>query len=402
MRSNWNGQTIQINEHPQGIVDQLDSWDWFQADFETSIEFNQFNLNQVERRKFISGVEFQYNYHPSYLTLLPKTADDLKNLGAKWVFLTPGWTFTRTNPPVLDQIQGQDISWMETSQIVETLREHSLNIALRPIAQTEIQLDTWWNEAIRDFPWWVSWFDQYKSFAVHNAELAATNDIPYLILGGEWMNPALPSGILNNGDPSGIPEDAEARYSEIISDIRKYFDGNICWALSYPENVIDPPGFIDDVDCVYILWDEKMSDEEGASRKAMARQADKMISEDIYSLWLKQVSNHEKFKVFINFSYPSVSGALTGCLPDPVNECILPGSLNFPVPNYPLLDVDFDTQALAYDILMEIISKYDWISGAISGGYYPPTVLDDKSTSIHGKPAEEVLSSWFHILNNSN
>ncbi|HBY07877.1 MAG TPA: hypothetical protein DEH22_08885, partial [Chloroflexi bacterium] len=70
----------------------------------------------------------------------------------------------------------------------------------------------------------------------------------------------------------------------------------------------------------------------------------------------------------------------------------------YPAPDYPLLNVDFKAQARAYDAVLAAINNQDWISGAISSGYYPPTVLHDKSTSIHGKPAEGVLSSWFKLF----
>jgi hypothetical protein len=76
-------------------------------------------------------------------------------------------------------------------------------------------------------------------------------------------------------------------------------------------------------------------------------------------------------------------------------ECLPPRSLNYPAPDYPLLEVDLKAQAQAYDAVLAAINSQDWIDGVISSGYYPPTVLHDKSTSVHGKPAEGVLRSWY-------
>ena len=53
-----------------------------------------------------------------------------------------------------------------------------------------------------------------------------------------------------------------------------------------------------------------------------------------------------------------------------------------------------------YDIVMQVVSNHEWIDGVISGGYYPPTSLIDKSTSIHGKPAEETFSAWSSYIRN--
>ena len=63
--------------------------------------------------------------------------------------------------------------------------------------------DDWWRTSPRDFGWWNSWFDQYRTFAVHFAETAQKQGAEMLILGGDWIQPALPGGKLASGDPSG-------------------------------------------------------------------------------------------------------------------------------------------------------------------------------------------------------
>ncbi len=44
------------------------------------------------------------------------------------------------------------------------------------------------------------------------------------------------------------------------------------------------------------------------------------------------------------------------------------------------------------------VNDRDWIGGVVSRGYYPPAILEDKSLSIHGKPARGVLWYWFPRL----
>jgi hypothetical protein len=66
-----------------------------------------------------------------------------------------------------------------------------------------------------------------------------------------------------------------------------------------------------------------------------------------------------------------------------------------PAPNLPNLSTDFDEQAKAYTAFLSAINNKSWISGVISWGYYAPVVLHDKSISIHGKPAEDILQDWF-------
>ncbi|MBU0511851.1 MAG: hypothetical protein KJ638_09160, partial [Chloroflexi bacterium] len=74
---------------------------------------------------------------------------------------------------------------------------------------------------------------------------------------------------------------------------------------------------------------------------------------------------------------------------------IPPESLKYPAPDYPLLELGLEDQARAYQAVMAAVSQHEWVGGVVSRGYYPPAVLHDKSTSVHGKPAEEVLHAWF-------
>jgi len=396
------GKSIRITRKNQVIQERIDAWPFLDVNATSDVDINKISANKRNNKKFFSGIEFQDFYHPSYPRLLSPTLNDIIDSGAHWVILTPGWTFTHADPPVLEQTGGQDPSWMEIGEMTQEVHKNYLNAALKPIVHANPSIDKWWLDAERDFPWWVSWFDRFETFAFHHAKMATEFDIQYLILGGEWMTPALPSGALINGDPSGVPPDANSRYREIIQGIKNEFDGKLCWALSYPENVINPPEFIEDVDCLYILLDDKLSKKIEPSRKLMASEADRIISQDIYSLWLTYGIDQVTKEIFISLAYPSVQGGATGCLADPIIECVSPHTLNYPTPDFPLLEVDYNIQALAYDVVLETINRNEWISGAISSGYFPPSTLHDKSTSIHGKPAEDVLSAWFSVLNNEN
>ena len=51
-------------------------------------------------------------------------------------------------------------------------------------------------------------------------------------------------------------------------------------------------------------------------------------------------------------------------------------------------------QANAYNAIFAAINANDWISGFVSMGYYPPAILQDKSTSVNGKPASGVIWYW--------
>jgi hypothetical protein len=51
-----------------------------------------------------------------------------------------------------------------------------------------------------------------------------------------------------------------------------------------------------------------------------------------------------------------------------------------------------------YDAMFNAINARSWVSGFVSRGYFSPVVLLDKSASIYGKPAADLLWYWFPRL----
>ena len=60
--------------------------------------------------------------------------------------------------------------------------------------------------------------------------------------------------------------------------------------------------------------------------------------------------------------------------------------------------MNLQVQANAYSGILAAVNQRAWISGVISNGYFPPVTLQDKSISVHGKPAEQVIDYWYHYM----
>jgi hypothetical protein len=58
--------------------------------------------------------------------------------------------------------------------------------------------------------------------------------------------------------------------------------------------------------------------------------------------------------------------------------------------------LDLQEQVDLYNATMQAVNSRSWINGVISGGFFSPAVLQDKSSSIHGKPASDVVWYWYH------
>jgi hypothetical protein len=392
------GQVLQPANDAIGLVDQVPSWAWWQSEPPNPVDLAKITREKPFETDFITGIELQDRYHPSWLPRFTTTLSDIYSAGANHIFLTPSWTFSRLDPPVLEAVTGKDPSWQDTAEMVARAQNQGFQVALRPVPHFPQPVDTWWSNANRDFSWWVSWFDRYTRFALHYAELAERTGVETLILGGGWMSPALPGGTLVDGNPSGVPEDAPERYQALIAEVRQHFSGTLGWAFVYPDEIRNPPEFIHQVDLVYILWSLPLTDETEPKTGQMRKVATQSLTSDLYASMLAINLESSPKKIVLALAYPSITGGVIGCLSDPIAGCIAPESLDYPVPDYPLLNLDLAVQAQAYQAVLSAISATDWIDGVTTRGYYPPTLLQDKSTSLHGKPAEDVLRHWFQAF----
>lgn len=325
---------------------------------------------------------------------MPATLKTVQDIGSNWVFFTPTWTFTRLFPPVLEQVSGEDPSWTDLIYALSTARERGLKTAINPTPSFPGNPHDWWLTAPRDFSWWVAWYDRYTTFVLHHAELAERSEAEALVLGGEWVTPALPHGVLKDMSPSGSPADSEARWRDLIREVKARYSGYLIWEISYPEGMFVPPAFIDEFDFIYLSWSAALADENEASEEIYIERAGSLLDEVVQPFY-EQV----QLPLILGVSYSSAHGSVTGCIIDREAEfegyCLDPALLSSPNLDIPTVEMSLAEQASAYNALLMAINERDWIAGFISRGFYPPAALIDKSNSVHGKPASEVLGYWY-------
>ena len=237
------------------------------------------------------------------------------------------------------------------------------------------------------------WFDQYSKFILHHADLAARSDAQVLVIGGSWVEPAIPGGRLADGSPSGVPADSESRWREIITQVRTRYDGQIWWAMPFSQAVLGAPSFLDSVDGIYPLFSEPLTSRPDATQEEMEAEAARLADTALLPLRLR----FDK-PLILAPAYASADGAGTACLPDPAGGCLPLSALEQPAPDFPGIPLDLQEQADIYRALLSVANSRTWIDGFISRGYYPPAALQDKSASVNGKPARDILAYYFPRL----
>jgi len=314
-------------------------------------------------------------------------------MNASWIVLTPTWTFTHQIPPVIEPNPSQDPLWLDLSKMSELAFQQDLQVGLHPQPHFPVNPDSWWDSAPLDFSWWNSWFDQYQKFAVHFADLAEKQGIDMLVLGGEWISPALPGGKLANGNPSGVPADSELRWEGILAEVDSRFSGTIAWSMALPPEG-NIPGYFQHIDQIHLIWSPSLQSDQSLTQDELTDLAEQSLDGEINEFWSTWLKPEDKLLI-LRIAYPSVSGWNSDCDPVEDETCYDFDEFTKPAPNLPNLSTDLDEQAKAYTAFLSAINNKSWISGVISWGYYAPVILHDKSISIHGKPAEDILQDWF-------
>jgi hypothetical protein len=384
------GREVATSLTGQDIQDSVTDWAWLSNTEPSTLVGSAITVRQSG---FVSGVEFQSNYQPNWSYYNPQAVQNVKALGANWVYFTPSWTFSRASPLEFGLAPEQDPFWLDSAIMISQARGMNLNVGIFPIPHFATTSADFWTKSPRDATWWQTWFDHYRAFAVNFADLAAQTGSQALVLGGDWLDPALPNGTLADGTPSGTPTDTDARWTAILAEVRQHFSGKVFWALSYtPGKLQTSLNFLSSTDGIYLLWNAPLASQAGASKTDMMNQAGQLLDNEVSPL--ASVLNKP---VLIALAYPSASGAATGCLSNGNGGCLGWDSLN--QPNNPgSVSLNLQGQSDLYEAMLNAINTRPWVGGIVSRGYYPPAMLQDKSASVHGKPAADLLWYWFPRL----
>lgn len=382
------GRQITPGGTPQTLNDVVKrwyGWDVKQAQFPAQ------NWSFAQRRAdFVRGVEFQADYAPSWANLYPGALQHVRVGSANWVVFSPSWTFTQQNPPALGAVAGEDPLWQDVETMVAQAQRENLQVALFPQPHLPGNMMEWWAGGARDFSWWLVWFENYRAFTLHYAESAARNNLPVLILGGEWLQPALPGGVLIDGSASGVPADAEQRWRALIAAVRAVYDGELWWGLPYAPQNFAPPQFLDAVDAVYVLWSPALSSKDYAEQADLYAEAVRLLQQD-----LRPLTEVGGKPVILAVGYPSANGGIVGCVPHPDGGCVAFTDLARPRAEILPVVLDLQEQADVYAAMLQAVNEQVWLQGFVTRGFYPAATLQDKSLSVYGKPAEWLVWQGF-------
>lgn len=372
----------------QDFQDTVEKWAWWQPTGQpTTIVATEVH---PKGSGFITGIKLQAPYQPAWLASFGTGFQNIKDLGANWAFVSPTFRYIRSSPPVLESVPGKDMLWQDARTAVALGQGHGLLVGIHPQTIIEGDAGLWWNSTTHDDGWWANWFARYRTFAIHNADLAASTNAGALILGDANTLPAYPGGLLPDGNPSNVPGNAAQFWGDLITEIRQHYHGLLFWHIPSPAGLSNLPTFLSEVDAITVSLDDPLSNSTTPTQSDLMNAIGATLDNSI-----RPIQDQFGKPLVLELRFASANGSAQGCIPHG-DQCISVQSLDQPAADYPTITLDLDEQLDLYSAALQAVNDRPWINGVISGGYFAPTVLMDKSSSIHGKPASDALWYWYH------
>ncbi len=345
-----------------------------------------------QRSGYIAGIELARFNHPSWISSYPSALENITDLGANWVFLSPTWSVINNSPPVITQNAGTDLLQPDISTLIQETHSKNLQIAVFPRLSFPSDYQSWWLNATRDQNWWQTWFDRYSLFILHQASLAEKAGANAFILGGTEVIPALPLGKLFDGSDANVPLDAEQQWLNLISEIRSRYSGTIAWAIPYPFLTDHYPSFIEQFDWIYVLYSAPLASTDLQTQAEMSNELLRLLDQDI-----KVLKDDLGKPLILGVQFSSADGAATNCILSSDDCFFIDWEINSTYAGTEC-KIDLAEQVDMYNAFFIAINQLSWLDGVISRGYYSPAIVQDCSPSIHGKPAADVIWYWYPRL----
>lgn len=316
----------------------------------------------------------------------------LAEAGANAVTLSPTWTLRQANPvPVMTFDPRSGPYQADVRAAVDAAHRNGLRANLRPtLVAPSGSVEAWWASATRDDAWWTVWFESYRALAVTYARLAAEAGADKLILGGPETFPALPNGRLPDGSLSGAPAFAALRWGEILAAVRERYDGPIAFEIELGQELLVPPQFLEEVDQVHVYWHAPLGAHSDLTLVEMQTESLRLLSEI-----LLRVTQPTGRPVVLSVEYLSVDGAATACAPGADGRCLPPAAFDQGRDPSPTLSLDFEEQTTAFNAVLAEAYNRSEVAGFYARGFNPLVALQDKSASLNGKPAANLLRFWY-------
>jgi hypothetical protein len=383
------GRPVTPSAEPQSLDDTVNGWSWWQPDLGGAVVVAP---EITPRSGYQVGYEYAPAYSPTWLSSSVPALSVIAESGANRVIFSPAWVLRENAPVPQIQFDTRHAPFGdELEREIDQAGDLGLEAGLHPaLILPGGSLDVWWAEAPRDSAWWTVWFERYRSFLLTYAALAERAGAAKLVIGGPEVGPALPGGILADGSPSGVPIDAEMRWRNLLQEIRSVYTGSLAFEIDFGRTLRPAPPFLDAVDEVHVYWHVPL----GEGRELTSAEMQTAAFSALDGSLLADPALEGK-PIILSVEYLSVDGGATACAARADGSCRPVEAFDAGADPEPDLSLDLAEQSDALNAVILAAFAREEIQGFFARRYYPPVALHDKSASVNGKPAAQMLGYWY-------
>ncbi len=209
------------------------------------------------------------------------------------------------------------------------------------------------------------WFDSYKKFILHYADIASRYNVELLCIGTELSNTTISRW--------------KARWLDIINEIKKVYEGPLTYAANWDE--YETVSFWNEVDFIGMDAYFPLTDKKNPPREELIAAWTKHA--DTIEKWLK-ANNLDKPVIFTEVGYDTMEGS------NKQPWRVLPTLLQY--------SESQEEQANCLESLLIVMTKRDWFKGFYWWNYFPRPDIGPLGYTLRGKAGEKILSDWFRKL----
>lgn len=372
---------------PQTLRDTIGTWRWL----ETTPPNFAAPPALPPRPSFRTGMVLREAWQPNALPFYATLAREIQALGGNQltVIRRADYAFA-ANAPLITDSPVRTLPAAEVRALAEAARAANVRLAVHPVTcpYNPYGPCDYFASAPLGPAYWNAWFAAYERHLLTQAEVAQAAGAEMLVIGDYKLQPALP------GQPTAPPE-ADARWRQIIGNVRARFTGALAFELLMGQNLWPtPPDFFDDIDVIRIAWWSTLTDQENTDTPTLTQQAGALMDTYLRPL-------HDRFPtkpLVLTLYYGAFNRTATQCAPRPDGQCHAFTDFDADTATPANVPLDLAEQMQAYDAVFNAVGERGWIDGVLGGGYDPQVMLRDAAISPRGKPAEAVLSVWYARL----
>jgi hypothetical protein len=285
----------------------------------------------------------------------------LKATGANALSQTPfGWQSEINSPDIRWEVSADRQWWGESAKGIQATHDSSQVLGIMNMLKPHLWVRGSWPGEIemKNEADWKTWFENYTGFILDYARLAEELKLPMLCIGTELEKTS----------------EREEDWREVISQIRKVYNGKLVYAANFTE--FEKIKFWDELDYIgiqaYFPLAAKHNPDLSELKKGWENQLPKIE---------KVVKKYKKPVLFTEIGYCNTVDAA-------IEPWVWPNERKE-------IQLSEGIQALCYEAFFETAWQKTWMAGVFFWKWYPNRHDREPDFTPQGKAAETVMARYF-------